>query len=241
MGLNRWIKRGVLILLSIIFSGSFGVLLVYSVRFAGIKPLERKSQPVVASRLSSDITLPVVVGDTGLVAKELALYDGPFTEDGSWEEVFGVTALLVENTTQELILSAEIKLCRGPLELVFYMEMLPPKAKVLVPEQSRQKSWQMGFTHCTGWAEKGQELGEKVLIVPSSKGTYRVINNSGKRMTDLAIYHKGRVFPQGIFIGGRAYRTILSCLEPGQSIEVFPSFFCWGYSDIAAILQENSI
>lgn len=239
MGSNRWIKRGVLLLLSIVFSGGFCTLLVYSVRTADIRHLEEKCQPVtVASLLNNSISLPIAVGDTGLVAKELALYDGPFAEDGSQDEVFDIAALLVENTTQELVLSAEIKLCTGSEELVFYIEMLPPKAAALVPEQSRQKSQKITFTHCTGWAKKGQELTRKVLIVPSSKGTYRVINNSGNRLTDLVIYHKGRVFPQGIFLGGKAYRTVLSCLEPGQSVEVFPSFFCWGYSDIAAILQE---
>jgi len=190
----------------------------------------------VQSLPKADIILPTAVADTGLIAVRLSEYDGPFAEDGSYENVFGIAALLVENTTDELILSAQIKLCRGEMELCFYAEMIPPMSYVLIPESRRKVCSDINFTDCTGWVQTGQGSEDKVTFSPGTKGSYIVCNETGYRLNNIAVYHKDKI--ADIFVGGRANRTLLSGLEPGQTAEVFPSFFSWGSSDIVAVILE---
>ena len=97
------------------------------------------------------IELPCAVADTQLVIRGTAVYEGPYWEDGSGEEVANVLALVVENTGGTMILQGQIllKTERGVLE--FSVSWLPPDEAVLVLEKNRASAGDCEIYSCSGW------------------------------------------------------------------------------------------
>ena len=101
------LKRIVLLVLGI--SGGVIAAVILYISAVNVQA-ERKPPEVLPAPTQNSITLPTGVSGTTLIAQRLSAYDGPFLEDGSDWEVFGIAALLVYNGGSKELRSAKIEL-----------------------------------------------------------------------------------------------------------------------------------
>lgn len=64
----------------------------------------------VVENKDDTLLFPIAIPDTALIAQYPVLYEGPFLEDGSWDYVVDVAALVVFNTARTDIENARIVL-----------------------------------------------------------------------------------------------------------------------------------
>lgn len=184
--------------------------------------------------------LPQKVQGTDLLAHSLGVYDGPFMEDGSGEEVIGITALVLENTGDSMIEKGEVILKSNQGDLTFSFSMLPPGAKILIPEGSRQKLRPAYFTSVSGFGRilEGESLADRILIEERDMITLVLTNIAEEETDQLTLIFKTIDSPSEIWIGGNIHEVSLPILAPGETVEISPYGYVQGYTKVVAIIKE---
>ena len=184
--------------------------------------------------------LPCQVPGTPLTAQMLVSYDGPFMEDGSGEEVSGVTALVLYNDSEQMIRSGQVVLEAGETRLEFSFTCLPPDGTILVPEQNRSDSRPDCFSGCCGQTETTDYLSPPDMIQVEEKDpiTLSVTNLGDTVYPLLHLYYKTYDSGSGMYVGGSTYSVTLENLWPGMPREMIPYRYVRDYARIVAVIPE---
>lgn len=186
-------------------------------------------------------TLPCKIEGTELTAQNLAVYDGPFMEDGSGDEVIGVTALVLHNDTNTFLEWGEVELATDSTTLCFRFTALAPDATILIPEKNRSEERPESFLHCSGTVQtiQQQPIGkDKIRIAEVDLTTLSLTNQDLHAYEDIRIYYKRYDTPSQMYIGGNTYTAQIGLILPGQTVCVSPYRFVRGYSRVVTVLPE---
>lgn len=219
---------------------SFGclgcVLLIFSACSAQ-RPTPVFTQPTCpqpAARL--ELALPLEVESASVRILRLASYDGPFYEDGSGEQVMNVAAVLIENTGLSMLSVVELELTVGGESYCFTANMVPPCARVLVPERNKSPYTDEGIVACRGWCAVAADMPVYTIrITPVSMGELRFSNFSDQPITQLSVYHRSYLPEADIYVGGVAFETVVAYIPPKSFTQIQPGFYAYGYSEIVYI------
>lgn len=184
------------------------------------------------------ITLPVTFPGTKLTAQALALYEGPFAEDGSGDNVTNVAALILHNAGDTGIAYAEVELTLEGQRYCFVLTCLPPGGKVLVPEVNRKVFQEGAVTDCRCVKLVKGDFGlapDRIRVTQKGMAGVVLENTAGQTLQNVCLHYKLYVNAQDIYVGGITYRFPVGTLSAGQRLEVIPEHFVWGYSAIVGI------
>lgn len=201
---------------------------------------DEKVQGVFASS-AQPVTLPISIEGTNLVAQRMTVYDGPFLEDGSGQEVVGIAALLVYNAGEQEVLQTGITLQQADAAgrtLCFYGENIPPGRSVLLLERNRRSCVQMEFTACSGWAVSTREIREPAAyleVIDTAMDTVTVTNVTEDTLQDVRVYYKSWLSPPDIYVGGISREITVPSLRPGESATLHPDYYASGYTKIISV------
>jgi hypothetical protein len=179
---------------------------------------------------------PGEVTGTKLLLHNLAIYDGPFYEDGTGREVLNVAAIVMENSGNTMISFAQLKLRTETGIYEFEAMMIPPHAKVLVPEKNATAYKDSVVLNCQGWTVDARDMpAYPITVMPMSIGTVRVLNLSDTPLADLHLYHRTYLAESDLFVGGVVFETVIPSIAAKSFTEVRPAYYAGGYSEIVYI------
>lgn len=194
--------------------------------------------PVNIPEETDPFDLPMKIDCTSLTVRTMAIYDGPFYEDGSGQEVADVAALIVSNDSDALIPYANIVVDTENDRLVFHAHMLPPKSVTLVPESSAKPYAPENIVNLYAWhTVKQEQTNGQIRITEQDDVTLRIENHSGKDLQDLTVYFKKYI--DGVYIGGKPFEFVIPSLEENDSIAVSPAYYVRGYSQVLFYEEET--
>lgn len=187
------------------------------------------------------VGLPCAVRDTQMTVRETAVYEGPFWEDGSGEEVSDVFALVVENTGGTMILQGQITLETETGIMEFVISWLPPDAVVLVPEKNRANSCGGQILECNGWNTTiYPELSGAVTATAQGMGNLVFTNHTTQPIAQVEAWYRSYDAQSEMYIGGRADHILIEDLMSGEERLVSPFRYAKGYSKVVCILLNAS-
>ena len=183
--------------------------------------------------ISKNINLPYKVRQTPLVMLELRSYDGVFLEDGNLREVQGVAAVVIQNTGECLVENGSLRIRQGNVILVFVFTMLPPGAKLLIPECTEQLFVCDQIDACWGVCFFGSRDG-RVSVVEVGRSMLKISNTTGELATNVVVYYKFYDEVERQYVGGFSFSIHLDRLEPGKC-DIRPAF--WYISGQSKVIQ----
>ena len=187
------------------------------------------------------VELPCAVKDTQMTVRERALYEGPYWEDGTGEEVADVFALVVENTGGTMILQGQIFLKTETGMLEFVISWLPPDGVALVPEKNRAPADDVRILECSGWNTTiYPEMTGAVTAVEQGMGELVFVNQTTQPIAKVETWYRSLDPQSQMYIGGSAQAIVLEGLQPGEERVILPFRYAKGYSKVVSILLSAS-
>lgn len=181
------------------------------------------------------LEFPFVVRGTGLIIQNLVNYEGVLIESDSDEPAGEVTALMVYNSSDKMILSAQLQLQQQERELRFSISWLPPHSKLLVLEQQGQAYENTPVNRCDCIDLETRELvvtDIEVLEQPAGL----IVKNLGEMTVRQVLIHYKQYIPQGDFyLGGITKTAELLNLQAGEIRDLLPPGYAPGYSRVVAV------
>lgn len=186
--------------------------------------------------------LPWKLEYTSLVARELVCYDGPCLESGSDEEVIGITALILENTGTVGLEYVHVVLTQGGRELSFDATYVPPRAAVMILEDSYAPYSRDPVEDCRcrtlipgsfDWSD------DAVQVRPDGFCSMAVTNLTEKAIPCVRVFYKQHDGETDTYIGGITYSAILPELQPGETRIISPYRYATGYCGVVAVVTET--
>ncbi len=185
--------------------------------------------------------LPYVVENTQLVIRELAVYEGPFREDGSAEEVAEVAALVVENTGGVMISHAWICVLTDQGILEFSLHWLPADGVALVPEYNRAPAGGYRILSAKGWnTTLYPEISGAVTADEQGMGELVFTNHTTQPIATVEAVYRAYDSESGMYIGGSAETVELTQLQAGESRSITPAYYACGYAKVVYILRSKT-
>lgn len=186
------------------------------------------------------VELPYAVENTQLLIRELAVYEGPFWEDGSGEEVTDVAALVVENTGGTMICQGQLRLETEAGVLEFSVSWLPADSVALIPEKNRARAGSLRILSCSGWNTTiYPEMTGAVTAREQGMGELLFINHTTQTIAAVEAVYKSYDPDSGMYIGGNSGTVRLEQLKSGEERAVAPYQYAKGYSKIVCILLSG--
>lgn len=219
--------------------GMFGLML-YAFMITVIPELE-PAQAVWGTTAPGELLFPFPITDTELVAVSFALYDGPFMEDGSGDEVSGVLALVLRNEGDSMVESADISMECDEGSVQFRFTDLPSKAAILVPELGRARKKPAVIYACSAEVSCLSEpfpMADRLRIEETGPITLEVRNISKTTSEELALYYKSYDFHSDMYIGGKTYTATVPPILPGKKETLSPYRYVKHYSRIVAAIPK---
>ncbi len=193
----------------------------------------------VIKNTGASLKLPFRIEGTPLVVVDRVCYDGPFGENGSDREVVNVAAVLIRNTQQVTVASAEVVLtqCNGLQKYRF--TMLPPGGVLLVPECDGQTYNTESYigSACTFSMGEMQEFGCVAQITSGDR--IAVTNTSTNVVKLLTVYYKTYDPQMGMYLGGITYQATAENIQPGEQRIVDAYHVAYGYTKVVGVKQKN--
>lgn len=190
----------------------------------------------------ADRFFPNRVQGTALMVMAMSSYDGPYLEDGSDTEVFGITALQVINTGEDTIPRCLIRLCCDETILIFDGEQIPPGVPVVLLERNAATYKNRNVAECSGWQMAAFDdlyAGKQVLVDDRAMGTLVITNVSGQTLRNIRIHYKNWLQSPGFFIGGIAYMVTIPELKDGQTELLYPYHYAKGYTKVVSVVADT--
>ena len=160
----------------------------------------------------------------GMYITAVGKYTGAYMEDGSFDYVSDVLAIVVENTGQESIQYAEIFMLVGEQEGKFAISTSTPGSKMILLEKNRMAYVEENYTSAIAKNvvpfTKELSLCEEKIQIQILDEVINITNRSGKDMDeDVVVYYKNNI--EGVFYGGVTYRArIQGGLKKGEVKQV---------------------
>lgn len=192
------------------------------------------------SREAEPITLPYTVEGTDLIIKELATYEGPFLEDGTYEEVSDVAALVLHNTGEKTLQTADITVYTQENVLQFKGTWLPAESNCVLLEVNRMPYTGEPITRCIGSQEKTvyeNLLHSQLLLQEGSSEEICVFNTSEYSVGKLRLLYKTYLAQTDMYMGGVTNELELEELKPGKTVCVTPPRYVQGYSKVVFVRE----
>ncbi len=189
--------------------------------------------PIRQKVYSQETVFPISISCTSLTVENLLSYDGKFIEDGSGREVQDVAAIMLHNSKDSVIPYAYVTVYTQNCKYTFNAYMIPPKASVLVPEETAQKLTESKVVRTFGWTtvkEEGRLI--RLDIEEVGMGCFRITNMTGSKIHDLTVYHRTYIPDESFYMGGKAFQTHIPYIAPGNTVLVYPEHYVSGYSKI---------
>ena len=185
-----------------------------------------------------DGMFPYQIPNTSLVIQKVRSYDGVFIEDGSDKEVFGISAIVVENTGDECIEYAKISMqCNGK-PLVYELKTLEPKGVMIVQEYTAALYEEGEYSDCIAEVAIMETMNmaeEHVSIEEVDGGKIRITNISETDIPSIRIFYKFYKSETKVLLGGITYTVKISELKKGETREVILSHYEKGASRIMMV------
>ena len=189
--------------------------------------LSTSAKPVIAEKLPCEISC------TALVAESLAVYDGPFFEDGDPREVFNVAALKLRNTGDTMIPYACITVTTTTKSYVFEGYLLLPGSSVLIPEKNAAELTDKEVVSCFGWSTVGQQKIQYGLCVTEAvDGSVCVANRSLEDYQGIIMCYKTYLQESQLYIGGKPFELRIPYVSAGETVKITPDYYAPGYSSV---------
>lgn len=213
-------------------SVSFGVLTVVIMLWLSAVPTRGAGEYPIHNQMQQ-VSLPAPISCTPLVVEQLASYDGKFVEDGSGREVMDVAAIMLHNTSKQIIPYACVTVYTENCRYTFDAFLLPPEASVLVPESKAQKYSGEDVQRVFGWITvKSPEYRPELTIWEPADHCLQIENTTGSRLRDFKVFYRTYIADGDFYIGGKSYEAIVSELPPGGTIRISPENYVSGYSRV---------
>ena len=174
------------------------------------------------------VTFPVTFPGSGLTVQDMAVYEGPFSEDGSADNVTDVAAVILYNSSEQGIAYGEVTLQIEEHQYCFVFTYLPPGGRILVPESSRMPYQEGCITDCRcvklvrGDFSLAQD---KIRVTQKGMAGILLENKTQETLQHVYLRYKLHLNQEDIYIGGVSYRLEVGTLHPGQTAEVIPEHF----------------
>lgn len=231
--------RIVMLVLSAVLSGLLVTgLLGLTERFSGSTLVdEARNKPLsgnMEAQTPCEISLPAAIPGTSLIAEYLVCYDGPFIEDRSDAPVANAAALVLRNAGDQLVKRADVIVDRAGEQYHFSATYILPGMSVMVLEASGADYFRDGITELSGTDELQPYLPsafQTLALQHTDLACITVTNLSDTEMKKIILYHKNYL-PNGTYVGGITYETIIASLPPNGTATVFPEHYAEGYSKV---------
>ena len=186
--------------------------------------------------------LPCRIPYTNLIVRRLAAYDGPYLEDGTEEELVGIAALVLENTSTIGIEYVQVVVSQGGQELTFDATYLPPRSKVLILEKNRAAYSDRPIEGCRcrtlipgtyDW-EKDQ-----VAVGQGEGFSMTVTNLTDRTLPFVRVFYKQHDGAADLHIGGITLSAVIPDLLPGETRTIMPYRYAGDYSAVVAVVVDS--
>jgi hypothetical protein len=163
-----------------------------------------------------------------LIINSIGSYSGRFYEDGSNDKVEDVLAIKVTNTGNQTLQYCEIVLSGSNETARFSLSTLGPKESVIVLESNKkthtEHTYVNGVANHVVFFQEEPKLWEDILEIEGKNGSITITNISDQDIEgEFYLYYKN--YTDGTYYGGITYRTKVSALKSGESINVISTHF----------------
>lgn len=155
-----------------------------------------------------------------LVCLEISRFSGGFVEDGTYEQVKDVAAILVANDTDKYLDLATVTYKVGERTATFRITGLPARGMVWVLEKDRltlSPEDQLVLEDCQMTYNSNAMTSTRDLTVTREGNSFVVKNVSDKKLKNVCIYYKNTL-ESGIYMGGITFLMNFGDMEPGAEI-----------------------
>lgn len=156
-----------------------------------------------------------------LVCLEISRFSGGFVEDGTYEQVQNVAAILVANDTDKYLDLATVTYKVGERTATFRITGLPAGGMVWVLEKDRltlAPEDQLVLKDCQMTYNANAITSTQDLRVIRDGNSFLVKNVSGKKLKNVCIYYKNTM-ESGVYLGGITFLMNFGDMEPGEEIQ----------------------
>lgn len=228
--------RRAILFLSGVFAGCFLLYVFFTVT---LEPFAA-SQTVAVVTKGTQQEFPIALTET-LCAVRLAAYDGPFLEDGTDEEVVGITALELVNSSSEMIGKGEVILYCTDRILLFDFTNLPAGESILVLERNRSLFGADTVTDVQVMICKDAAPADNTVVAwVEEPGSIRLENTADSTLADVRVFYKTYDAESKMYIGGITYSAIASELKAEEIRTIAPYHVAHGYTRIVKISYDES-
>lgn len=227
-----FIRKLALTLASVSFSIMMALAMLCSAAYGETVSTRENSVKAQENEMQSDGT-EYPISCTSLVIENLASYDGAFYEDGSGREVLNVAALMVRNDSNRVIPYAHITVETEDASYIFDATVLPPNSRVLIPEKNGRILSNSEIIDYFGWntvKDKSSQIGVKVY--DTKQWGICLYNISDNAMSDLTVFYRTYIEDGDFYMGGKAFQTVISKIDAGESVDIIPQYYASGYSRV---------
>ena len=202
------------------------------------EPENTETYPDAQIKEYDEIHLP-----SGMTITRVDSYAGVYMEDGSDDVVSGVMMIILENTTQQDLQLARIRLNYEQVTAEFEVTNLPAGAKVVLLEKNRLKMpedmWVSATEENVVFFDEPMDTMEDTLEITTKNGVLTVTNITDEDITgDIYIYYKNSA--SDIMYGGITYRArVEGGLPAGLSGNVITGHFSDSGSVIVSVVVSQ--
>lgn len=190
-----------------------------------------------------EITFPYHVPNTELIVEEVVSYDGIFLEDGSDTEISGVTALILKNNSEYDAEYIDLTMERSGVTLTFQASAIPSGGTVVVQEANQTPYQGGGYANCrasVAYLEKFEHSETEIKVEDMGNSVLKVTNLTQENIPCVRIFYKFYLEEKEAYVGGIAYTAKITDLKAGASIEVSPTHYVSGSSQIMMVRTYSS-
>ena len=183
---------------------------------------------------AESVELPYEIGGTELTVDKITSYDGIFIEDGSDEEISGVTAMVLTNKGDTDVEYAEVTAQQSDQTLLFKASAVPAGATVVVLDANRAGWSDEAVTQIYASSTDGSDFTQRSTVIQiedNGDDSITVTNTSDEAIPCVRLFYKYKM-EEDIYVGGIAYAAKLTDLGEGESQTVRPSHYVSGSSEV---------
>ena len=162
-----------------------------------------------------------------LVCLEISRFSGGFVEDGTYEQVRDVAAILVANDTDKYLDLATVTYKVGERTATFLVTGLTSGKKVWVLESDRltlADGDELVLEDCKETYNPNAVLTTQDLAVQRQGNSLTLTNTTDRKLSNVAVYYKNTL-EDGTFMGGITYLIAFGDMEPGAAVTKLADHF----------------
>ena len=186
------------------------------------------------------MTLPYSIPNKNMEIISIGQYYGKFIEDGSDVNKDNVLAIIVKNTSEEVINYGEINMrIRGKSDTIKYkITNLKPGACALVMESSGKVEFNSedNYIYLNSTNEMISDLStmDDNISIKTEDKKISIENLSDKNLNTVYVYYK-TISPGNCYLGGITYRAKLEKVESGKTVSTNTIHFSHTNSEILKV------